>query len=78
MLVIKIVRASFYVHCANCFFFLSFFFAGVGMCLEWGGGECDFFFFFSFFFFAGIDKDIEVGCKCEMNKQVGSLLQGPK
>lgn len=50
------------------FFSLALFFAGVGVCLEWGGG----------FFFAGIDKDIEVGCKCEMNKQVGSLLQGPK
>lgn len=48
------------------FFFFSFFWLGLGV---FGVGGI---------FFAGIDKDIEVGCKCEMNKQVGSLLQGPK
>jgi len=62
MQVIKTVRASFYVHWANCFFPLLFLRMGMG----WGGS------------FAGIDKDIEAGCKCEMNKQGGSLLQGPK
>lgn len=54
------------------FFSSLLFLLGLG-CVWRGGG-----FFFLFFFFAGIDKDIEVGCKCEMNKQVGSLLQGPK
>ena len=62
MQVIKTLRASFYVHCVNCFFFLL-------LSFSWREeGK----------FSAGIDKDIEAGCKCEMNKQAGSLLQGPK
>lgn len=53
-------------------FFLSFSEGGGGEAVTGGGGGGD------AWFFAGIDKDIEAGCKCEMNKQVGSLLQGPK